>query len=390
MTTSDLGPTPATPEPTDITPRQYRWGLALAYGIHLIIVALYIFSIIPQKYHPPEHLFWLHNGGDNQGYYDLAHDISALDFSTPNKYPLGLPILILPFVALFPAYPMMQLTQVVAAFWSLIMFPVGQWSLGKLGQQTTGRRWLALLAVSLWTLLPLIFWAGLRIGASPIVAETGSVHLIWAQMLSDGPTALCTMLLVIVYLKLREEPTRWRWAILAGVLAGLLPMIRITAALIVPVIGVLLLLERHWRALLTMGVGAIIVYLPQLAYNTHFYGNPFTTGYTALDTLPPAGLFSFSYLGFGTRLLWDTLGLLLPLALIGIGIGTFYGLRYLWRVNRWGALVIAGWITSYVAVYSIYYYSWDSALLRFWIPMYPAAVIVVVAVVGQIAANRQT
>ncbi len=381
----DHGLAPAGSAAPDRSRRQWRWGLLAAYALHLVVLSLYVFSVIPQQFHPPEHLFWLHNGGDNVGYYDLAHDLLAGDLR-PSKYPLGFPILLLPFVALFPGYDQPGLLQVVAAFWSLVMFPVGQWTLAWLAERLTGQRRLALLTVLLWTLLPLIFYAGLRLVSSPEVAETGSVHLTWAQMLSDGPAALFTLLLVAAFLRLREEPGRAWWPVALGALGGFLTLIRLTGGLAVGVVGLMLLLERRWRAAAVMAVVAVVVFAPQMIYNQHFFGGPLTTGYQVLDELPPEGLFSLGYLGDAAGKAWARAGLgLAGAALLAVGVG-WGGLRFLGRRDRVGALTVALWLLSYIALYSVYYHSWIGGLLRFWIPAYPAALILVAGLVGEVTA----
>ena len=353
---------------------RYRRGLVAALLLHLAIVSLYVFSVIPQQYHPPEHLFWLHNGGDNTGYYALAHDIYNLSFATPSQFPLGMPLLSAPFVALSPTSDLNALTQIIAAFWTLVMFPVGQWMLGDITCRLTGKRGLALVAVLLWTVLPLIFWAGLWLLDLPSIAETASVHLLWAQFLSDGPTALFTLLIVAAWLRLRDEKQPLVWMVVLGVLCGFIFMVRYTGVLIAGAVWTGLLMERHWKAALIVPTVALIAALPQFAYHIHFFGSPFLTGYTEAGELR-IPMFSLSYLLDGMGQIWDRLGLLLPLGAAAAILLLGSGIAGLWKHDRTGAVIIALWIAGYGITYSLYFHSYQGGLPRFWIPLYPAIMV---------------
>src|SRR5690606_12921046 len=98
------------------------------------------------------------------------------------------------------------LLPVISAFWSLVISPVGQILLAYLAESWTGRRSLALQSVLIWTSLPVVFFVVLRVVGNASVAETYSVHLLWAQMLSDGPAVLFTLLVMAAFVRLRASP----------------------------------------------------------------------------------------------------------------------------------------------------------------------------------------
>jgi hypothetical protein len=362
--------------------RQLRWGLLAAVVLHFVILSLYLFSVIPQVHHPTDRLFWLHQGGDNVGYFEQARGLLTANLQ-PNKYPLGFPLLLLPFmVALQPAYHQ-DLLEPVSAFWGLVMFPLGQLILAQIAQRVTGLRWLALLTVWVWTVLPLALYTALRLLTSAEAAEIGSGHLMWAQMLSDGPAALFTLL--IAWVLLRPRTSEDRWAAVLGFLCGFLMLIRLTGVLSVGAVAAVLVMQRRWRALLLTLFVALVIFSPQMLYNLRFFGSPLTSGYQVLDQLPPRGLFHVSYL---TDAL-SHIGLL-PTLLVGtvvVALGTL-GVVYLWRHNRAGAVLIALSITSYLALYSIYYYSWIGGFTRFLIPVYPFFALIVAGMVGTLVVRE--
>jgi hypothetical protein len=362
----------------DLTRRQFRIGLTAAYALHLLILGLFIFSVIPQVYHPADRLFWLHQGGDNVGYFELARGI--LDGSIPpSKYPLGYPLLLIPFMLILRPPFQGDLLEPVSAFWGLIMFPIGQLLLAYVARQITGRRWVSLLSVVIWTALPLILYGLIRTVASPEAAEIGSSHLMWAQMLSDGPSALVTLMILAVFLARHDD--NWGWSILLGLLCGFLTLIRLTGAVTVIALIAVLLIQRRWRDAVVTTITALIIFSPQMIYNAHFFGSPFTSGYQVLDRSPPQGLFNVHYLSDALSDTWAHIGILLPIAAIIVLIFGIIGLSFLWR-NRGGALMIGLSVILMIGVYSIYYYSWTGSLTRFMIPIYPMLALIAAGAVG--------
>jgi hypothetical protein len=368
----------------DLTRRQFRFGLIAAYAIHLLILGLFIFSVIPQVYHPADRLFWLHQGGDNVGYFELARGI--LNGNVPlSKYPLGYPLLLIPFMLILRPPFQEDLLEPVSAFWGLLMFPIGQILLAYVARQLTGRRWLSLLSVSIWTALPLAIYSLIRVVSSPEAAEVSASHLMWAQMLSDGPSALVTLTILAVFLARHDN--HLSWSIFLGALCGFLMLIRLTGALTVIALMVVLLIERRWRDTAVTAITALIIFSPQLIYNAHFFGSPLASGYQILDRSPPEGLFSVNYLLDALTEAWARIGFLLPVAaIIGIILGAV-GLWFLWRRNRAGALVIGLSTALTIGVYSIYYFSWTGSLTRFMIPVYPALAIIAAGAIGWLTAR---
>lgn len=368
----------------DLSLRALRWGLLAAYALHLLILGAFVFEVIPQQYHHPDRAFWLHHGGDDWGYVSLAQNIVDLDFEA-NKYPLGFPLLITPFMTIMGTTDHDTLLPVIAAFWSLAMFPLGQLLLAFLAGAWTGRRWLALLSVLIWTALPAVFFVALRLVGNASVAETYSVHLLWAQMLSDGPAVLFALLVMAAFVRLRHSARPLRWAVAVGILSGCLMLIRLTGALVVGTVGLALVTERRWRELGAMAACALVVFAPQLIYQWHFFDHPLRTGYTALDTLPTHGLFHLAYLSDGLEKIVNRAGLLVvPAAIAPLGIAAA-GLRFIWRIDRLAAIVIGTWVASHGVVYSVYYYSWIGGAARFMMPTYPALAIIGAGAIGALA-----
>lgn len=354
-----------------MTRRTYLIGLFGALLLHYLTLALFAAEIIPQQYNMPGHVLWFHQGGDTWGYYAQMEALATGVFQ-PNKYPLGFPLLTLPLYTLLQPTHHNQLVEPVSAFWGVLMFPLGQLTLAYLADKLTGRRTIALLTVWLWTGLALLSWAVLAVIWNSEMAEIISVHLPWVQMLSDGPATLFTLLAVLVYWLARSHDFALRWVLLLGAILGILMLIRLTGALTVGTIGLLLLLERRWRPALLVGVVTMLVFSPQMIYNTVFFGSPLTSGYSVLDELPPQGLFSPVYLGQALNAVWTRLGIWTVAALAGGVLLLGWLLRCTYRRMPLLAGLIILWIVPYLLLYSLYYYSWVGGFLRFLMPIYPA------------------
>lgn len=358
--------------------RWYYIGLICIIIGHLLFLSLFTTNIIPQQTKLPNHVFWFHQGGDNYGYYAQAKAIYSGEF-LPNKFPLGFPIMMLPALWLNNEATHDDLVEPTALFWSTIMYPIALVMLAWLTQEITQRRWLGLVAAGIFALLPMLWFVLFNLIWNAKMAEIIAIHSTWAQMLSDGPTAFFTLLAVIVFIIVRKRDYALFSVILLGTILGFIGMIRFTGLLIAVIIGSLFLLERRWREVAVLIVTALIFFAPQMIYNLHFFDNPFKTGYTHLDTLPSAGLFNVVYLLDAIAKIWERLGILMLFGMGSVMAGLGWVISALWRKDRIEALLIVGWFGSYVALYSIYYYSWTGAFMRFMIPIMP-----VVALLGAI------
>ena len=361
-------------------------ALGALIALHFVVVGLFAFSVIPQQFHPPDQLFWFHNGGDNAAYFELAQSLLQGEV-VASKYPLGFPITLIPFIAITQPASQEDLIEPVAAFWSLVMFPLAQLALYRLTRLMTGHRTVALLAVLIWTLLPLGMWLGVSLVAAPPAAETSAVHLIWAQMLSDGPATLLTIVAFLLYAELRRHDSRprlWVRSATLGLTLGALILVRYTGALSAGPILLLLVIERRWAGLVVASLLMAGVASIQLVYNAAFFGSPFTSGYTVLDILPERGLFHPGYLTDAVAKLMQRSVLVTAACGAAALAGMIGGLWATWKLNRWSTVILTAWIVPYAVFYALYYYSWTGSLLRFLMPIYPALAIAAAALLFEL------
>jgi hypothetical protein len=351
---------------SEISPRTFRLGLLIAVALHLIIVALFFTDAIRDEYHIPG-TFNFHNGGDQSEYFEFARSILRGE-PARTRFTLGYPLLLAPWLVAFPTANALTMTGYVAAFNALILFPVSQVVLAWLGVLWLRSRTRALIAVLIWTLLPLALYLFMAVIGRAGLGAIWAVHLPWLQMLSEPPTTFLTLISFVLLVLVINEP-RLLTTIALGFVCGVLILIRMNAALSVLAIGAVLLLRGRWRELLIVGALIGATFTPQLIYNAVNFGNPFSTGYAVIDTAPPYGLFSTAYL---LEALTGRVGGILALGIFA-GVVLFpAGILRIWRINQDAAISIGIWIVAYLGFFSLYFHTWDGGITRFLIPMYPA------------------
>ncbi|MBN1286571.1 MAG: hypothetical protein JXB47_14330 [Anaerolineae bacterium] len=404
--------------------KSYKAGVIFNYLVHLGVLGLFFFAI-PSEYH---HGWYFHHGGDQETYYELGASLAALA-PAANKFPLGFPLLLAIPIALFRPADWQALVPLFVIVHAFVLHGLAQLLLGAITFRMTRSRRIAWLAVLVWVLLPLIYYIGLAVVHSPALAAERASHLAWVQMLSDPPAAFLTLLVVWLWFKgkitaedtestekekigqpgtARQEqefsanssplpfPLRALWVSVvknllsssrptlilmfaAGALGGFLGMVRLSGLLAPAALALLMLYRRRWRETLMFGAGALVGFAPQLLYNAHFFGSPFTTGYQAFEATPDgAPVFNPAYLLDGAALVWRRAPLLVLAGVPLLVLGSLAALGWLWRRDHDGALVIGGWALSYLIFYGSYYYSWEGALTRLLIPAYPALAVMAV------------
>jgi hypothetical protein len=279
---------------------------------------------------------------------------------------------LVPWIAVFkPARPQ-DLVPAIAALNAFVLFPLSQLILARLTLRITRHRTVALISVLLWTSFPVILYGGMALVGRAELGAIWAVHLPWLQMLSDPPATFLTLLSFWLLLLILDTPTSRWYAVLVvvlGAVCGFSLLLRVNTVLTVGIVILFLMLKRRWSALFATGLLSLVLFLPQFLYNIRFFGGPFTMGYQVMDRQPPDGLFSLSYpvkMLAGQNGIAIGGGLLLLCALLILS-----GL-ILWRRDRDGAVILTLWVVSYLVFYGLYYYSWEGALTRFLLPMYPA------------------
>jgi hypothetical protein len=354
---------------------QVRLGLAAAIVLQLAIVGLFYFDIIHDPNHRTGTLIF-HHGGDEVAYFELAQ--SLLDGQpVKTQFSLGFPLMLVPWiVALQPGGPD-ALKVPIAVFHALFLFPLAQALFLSLALRLFRNPTTALLALLLWTVLPIVLYLALALAQRAELGAIWAVHLPWLQMLSDPPAAFLTLFSFWLMFRLLDTGgTRRQWimAIVLGFVCGWAMLVRINTILTVAIVFLMLGVMKRWSALAVTGVTLLITYTPQLIYNSAFFSTPFTTGYQAVGPLPQQGLMNVSYV---IQLFLGNYAIVAWIVMLSMVIAIALGAWALWRKTPLGAITTGLWWAVYLAFFSLYYYSWDGGFARFLLPAYPGLVLLV-------------
>ncbi len=352
----------------------YKTGMVLNYVIHLGILALFFFAI------PSEHRdgWYLYHGGDQVEYYELAE--SLVDGApVESRRSLGFSLIIAVPAALLRPEGWRDLLPLFVVLHAVVLHGLSQLLLGEMAYRFTKSRCAAWGAVLLWVLFPLVYYVGFTLLHSQALAAHRAARHTWAQMLSDPPAAFLTLLIVWVFFygfdRQQMAPVG-----AAGLLSGFVGMVRLSGLLVPFLLGLLLLRRRRWRAAALFAASAALAFTPQLAYNAQMFGSPLTTGYQLFLEPPPYGLPLFHplYVAGGFFTLWTRQPAIAAAGIAAAALGV-PGVVWLWRRDRIGVYVLAGWVLSNVLFYGMYYLSWFGGMDRLLISAYPAMAVIAAA-----------
>jgi hypothetical protein len=366
--------------------------LAALIIVRLIMAAVLLglnWPIIPKRQG-----WYFHHGGDQQPYIELSLSIIKQKpvYSFAN---IGFPLFITPFLWLSGGQELAAILPPVVLFNACLLAPASIALEYLIARQLTGQRKAALLAAGLWVFLPyMIYGAGSFLNLSrpawgKLFAFWASKYM-WVQVLSDGPATFTVM--AFIYALTRSLPPSpsgegrgaGRWALLAGLLAGLGFLLRpVNMVLFVLAAGIYLWQKELRRGLYFAGAAAFAA-SPQIVYDTLYSESRFSAAVVESaqgisgQAAAPTPLFSFRYIAELLERLYRASGnpLIFVAASLLIAGGFFIAVRYLARRDRLAAGVLASWVLLYVALYSTYFaFQWD--LLRHLMPVMPAGMIIV-------------
>jgi Dolichyl-phosphate-mannose-protein mannosyltransferase len=165
---------------------------------------------------------------------------------------------------------------------------IHRWTAGRLAQAAIGTAIVALIgliAAELWGAAAGLVAAGLGALYLPLVLDG-------ATLISEPLFVALELAAVWAALRLRTAPSRLRWAVAAGVLAGLAALTRSTALVVVLPLLAAMWAGRGWRAVGIFAAAAVLVVAPWTIRNAHVLGAfvPVSTetGSTLLGTYNPS------------------------------------------------------------------------------------------------------
>ena len=291
---------------------------------------------------------------DQFEYFRVALNFSKLQF-TETQYPIGLPLLLVPFIYIFHATTLADIFMPVSVFNSIILYSASILLIYGIANKITGDNKISLLASTLWVLFSYTLPYGM-----------------WVYVLSEPPTIFVMLLAIYLYLSGNESKTaNLKYPFVVGMLTAFGVLFRMPSALFVLFFALMYAFERKFKYCIIFLVSTLVFLIPQFAYNNIAYHAVTKTGYTVSSSA--TRFFSINYVvPFFDKLIGNSW----LYSLFGLLVLSTIGILYLFIVckDKFKVFFLASWLYSFFAVYSVM--SWCRADLgRYLMPSYPAVVI---------------
>ena len=210
----------------------------------LLVMALILFHYAWLKYFNSIYPGAFQSPTDENEYFRITDSLINWDFHKPFAYTLGYPLFCLPFVASFGMSNTLVLSQVIAAFSSMVMMPVNIVLAFFLLRNVCSSEWKAFGAIALWQLLPKIFIMVELPYQGAILSPLGLYHSDYIfqayQFCLNGMNSLSEwvssgLLLTTGLIAINRSGAGWRYSLAGGVL-GLACLVRLNNIFWLPLI----------------------------------------------------------------------------------------------------------------------------------------------------------
>lgn len=300
--------------------------------------------------------FFLYAWDDQHSYFAVAIGLIKLD-PIVERFTLGFPALLIPFIKIFNPQNFSEIVLPFSIFNAFVLGTLGIYLVFQITNILVKDRYAARIATLLYVIHPFF----------PLFAETrrNQIYLdpvYWGDivgwnMTSDQVSVVFMLLAVFLFLKSMKSRGGM---ILTGVALGYAGLIRMPSlAILAPLLYLGVLQRISWKQYLLLFISMGVVLSPQLAYNWHFFGSPFTFGYTALKHIKQFWTPGLVPKQLAT-ILWDH-------ALFLVAFVTTF-LVYAHRK-------IGGMLILWVLVFTLYYAGYEALYndpIRFLLPIRPA------------------
>ena len=338
---------------------------------------------------------------DEANYFNLAQSfvkLSPIANVANFGYPLFLapiiyftnadsPIDITKIVFVIQAFLFFSLAIVLTALTAFEVFSTMGGSQPKADQPLAGakssgekKRSLALLAAAIFTIYPYLIYGVLKISnfsrAIPIFH-----YQMWISIAADYLSAVLVYSGFYLFIKkFNQNNLNLIGAAIIGALVSVAALVRVANILYLPLIFLILIWLKKYRASASFGAAAFLVYLPQWVYNFYFFGLPWMYGYGVPSFGFPAGAkvdwFSLNNVSIFFSRIWQNLPTFIWILPILVLILTM-GFWKLFRQNKILSLILIFWALLDIGFY-IFFIAAQSQL-RYFIPSIPPLIILLIS-----------
>jgi hypothetical protein len=191
----------------------------------------------------------------------------------------------MPFILLLNPYYYTDMVVPLVLINGFLLAGLSVMMVGLVAKHSTGSDQVAIGSAAAWAVVPLAAYYGFFWHHDAMILRGSVVPTLgWLNGLSDGPATFFMLLAVMMLaqgLRSQERPTTNR-LLLFGFVLGVAVTFRVHIAFMVIFLVLYALVSNGWRAVLLMGVGGLVAYIPQAIYNTVVFKLPFTTGYLSV------------------------------------------------------------------------------------------------------------
>lgn len=363
----------------DISKKIFVWSIVGLVVIRIFLLILFINNIPFTDMQPA----WRPNFGgsywpDEEVFFRLAKSIA--DFKpTESIIYIGYSIFLAPFIYFTGATNPIMIAKPVALTQGILLFSLSLILVALIGLRFFKSRKVALLSASVFLFYPYLVY-----GLWKIIGHQNAVptfqYQMWIVILSDYLSTLLILATFWLFIKFVENletvKSKFIWCTAIGVLAGAAGLVRPPNLAIAAFIFFFLIYYKKIKEVFIFSISALIIYLPQLIYNTYFFKWPWVYGDVVLPAGLPqsgkslSGLWEISNFWLNFRHFSPNYYFLFFIVTAFFVICIFmFGMLYLKQTNKRLIPIFAFWFLFYFLFYGMFEGSYSQ--LRYFLPIIP-------------------
>jgi len=286
-----------------------------------------------------------------------------------------------PIIYLTNANAPVDITGIVFIIQAFLFFSLAIVLVALISLEILKERKLAIFSAFIFTVYPYLMFGILKIADFPRFIPAFHYQM-WINIAADYLSAVLVYSGFYLFIKkFNQNNFNLISAAIIGALISAAALVRMANILYLPLIFLILIWLKKYRASASFGTVAFLVYLPQWIYNFYFLGSPLTYGYR----IPSIGFdpgskiigdwFSFENVFIFFDRIWQNLPAfiwILPVFILILAVGFWR----LFKQEKHLAVILGFWILLNIGFY-IFFVAAQSQL-RYFIPSIPPLIILLI------------
>lgn len=375
----------------DISKKTFIWSIVGLVIIRVVLLILFLNNIPFTDIQPT----WRPNFGgsywpDEVVFFDLAKSLADFKPAISIIY-IGYSIFLAPFIYFTGATNPVMIVKSIALVQGILLFSLSLILVALIALRFFKSRKVALLSASVFLFYPYIVYGLWKIIGHPNAIPTFQYQM-WVVILSDYLSAFLVIMSFWIFIKFFEQiqtgKNLYLFSVIMGVISGTAGLVRPPNLAIAAFIFFFLIYYKKIKEVFIFSVSALIIYLPQLVYNTYFFGLPWRYGDVVLPAglpqsgKPLSGMWAISNLWLNFKHFSPQHYFLCFFVLVFFtAIIAIFGLKYLSKNNKKLIPIFVFWFLFYFLFYGMFERSYSQ--LRYFLPIIPVFIYFVVAMTLQ-------